>query len=359
MIYNYRILKVVFTVVLLLICSIAAKAIDINTVPVGNTGNAGELSGESLPGGNGTDRICGGVDYFYSIGKYEITAGQYTAFLNAVAASDTYGLYNTNMIYDCKIQRSGSSGHYTYSIASNYINRPINWVSWADAARFCNWLQNGQPTGAQGLSTTEDGSYYLNGATSQSAIMNVTRKTGAIWVLPTEDEWYKAAYHKNDGATGNYWDYPTGSDSTPGRDMSEATNPGNNANYDGIPYPIDSGIYYTTIVGEFQLSHSPYDTFDQGGNVVEWIETIFDAESRGLRGGSFMGDTTTLSAPCRSGCNPTVRSSDFGFRVVRIPVCVNPPSSDLNGDCKVDFQDFAIMAGQWLDCGLEPPSACN
>jgi uncharacterized repeat protein (TIGR03803 family) len=43
-----------------------------------------------------------------------------------------------------------------------------------------------------------------------------------------------------------------------------------------------------------------------------------------------------------------------------IPVnCVNPPSSDLNGDCKVDFQDFAVLASEWLDCGLEPPSACN
>jgi uncharacterized repeat protein (TIGR03803 family) len=43
-----------------------------------------------------------------------------------------------------------------------------------------------------------------------------------------------------------------------------------------------------------------------------------------------------------------------------IPVdCVNPPEGDLNGDCKVDFQDFAVLASEWLDCGLEPHSACN
>jgi uncharacterized repeat protein (TIGR03803 family) len=45
---------------------------------------------------------------------------------------------------------------------------------------------------------------------------------------------------------------------------------------------------------------------------------------------------------------------------IDVPVtCVNPPAADLNGDCKVDFQDFAIMANQWLECGLEPLSACN
>ena len=74
----------------------AQAAITIDTVPVGNAGNAGELSGAGA-GGYGPDRICGSVGYTYNIGKYEVTAGQYTAFLNAVAATDTYGLYSTGM----------------------------------------------------------------------------------------------------------------------------------------------------------------------------------------------------------------------------------------------------------------------
>ncbi|MBN1489479.1 MAG: hypothetical protein JXA69_06125, partial [Phycisphaerae bacterium] len=81
--------------------------VNIETVPVGNPGNAGEWSGQSY-GGCGPDRVCGAVDYTYNIGKYEVTAGQYTAFLNKVAATDAYGLYNTNMwssSYGCKIQR--------------------------------------------------------------------------------------------------------------------------------------------------------------------------------------------------------------------------------------------------------------
>jgi len=89
---------------------LAHLGIVIETVPVGNPGNAGELSGSGA-WGVGPDRICGAVGYPYKIGKYEVTAGQYTAFLNAVAATDTDGLYNTSMwtdSYGCKIQRSGA-----------------------------------------------------------------------------------------------------------------------------------------------------------------------------------------------------------------------------------------------------------
>ena len=131
----------------------------LETVPVGNTGNTGELSGASAPDGVGHDRICGAVAYTYNIGKYKVTAGQYCEFLNAVAKTDKYGLYNTNMdtavdSYGCNIKRTGSSGSYTYSVASDWANRPVNYVSWGDAVRFANWLHNGQQTGAQGLNTT-------------------------------------------------------------------------------------------------------------------------------------------------------------------------------------------------------------
>ena len=87
------------------------------------------------------------MDHAYAIGKYEVTAGQYTEFLNAKAKTDTYGLYNTNMwsdTYGCKIQQTGSSGSYAYSVAADYANRPVNYVSFWDAARFTNWLHNGQ-----------------------------------------------------------------------------------------------------------------------------------------------------------------------------------------------------------------------
>jgi hypothetical protein len=121
----------------------------IETVPVGHPDNPGELSGVGA-GGHGPDRICGSVDYAYNIGTYEVTAGQYTALLNAVAADDTYELYHAFMwshADGCKIERTGSSPDSSYSVALDWADRPVNYVSWGAAARFANWLHNGQPTG--------------------------------------------------------------------------------------------------------------------------------------------------------------------------------------------------------------------
>jgi sulfatase modifying factor 1 len=133
--------KTAYVVAALMAIAFAAQATTIDLVPVGNPGNAGELSGVGA-GGYGPDAICGAVDCIYQIGKYEITAGQYTEFLNAVADEDAYGLYNTSMWsddYGCKIERTGSSPNYSYSVAADRADRPVNYVSWGDAARFCNW----------------------------------------------------------------------------------------------------------------------------------------------------------------------------------------------------------------------------
>jgi len=305
---------------------VSAALADVVTVLVGNPGNAGVVSGGM--GGVGPERICGAVDYEYRIGKYEVTAGQYTEFLNAVAVTDTYGLYNSGMwsnIWGCKIQRSGSSGAYAYSVAGDWANRPVNFVSWGDAARFANWLHNGQPTGMQDLTTTEDGAYYLNGATSNSALMAVNREADWKWAITNEDEWYKAAYHKNDGATGNYFQYPTSSASRPSNDLINP-DPGNNANFVQNDMTIDSP-YFRTEGGEFENSASPYGTFDQAGNVFEWIEAIQSTTPsyRAVRGGSFMDTYQFLAVTYRnSGRSPATEDILVGFRV---SAAVPEPSS--------------------------------
>ncbi len=308
----------------------------IDTVTVGNPGNADDANGDGY----------GGVDYIYNIARFELTAGQYTEFLSAVAGEDTYALYNTSMWssdYGCGIKRTGTSPNYSYSVAADWTDRPVNYVSWGDAARFANWMHNCQPSGAQALNTTEDGSYFVDGATSRSALTAITRQADATWVIPSEDEWYKAAYHKNDGATGNHFEYPTSSDDAPSNEIDGA---GNNATFyigDG-DYTI-GGPYYRTGVGAHVNSGSPYGTFDQGGNVWEWNEAVLYGPSRGLRGGSYgSDDLDTLHAAHRVICcvYPGSEDSRIGFRVAKIPRPACTRDGDRDGDGDVDLHDFAI-----------------
>ena len=299
----------------------AARAtVNIETVPVGNSGNAADTRYET-PG-------YGAVDYVYNIARYEVTAGQYTEFLNAVAATDTYELYHTWMALElhnyqqgCKIQRSGSSGSYSYSVAPDWANRPVNLVDWGDAARFANWLHNGQPTGAEDLTTTEDGAYFLNGATSDAELLAVTREADWKWAIPTEDEWYKAAYY--DGEGGLYYDYPTGTDTRPSNELVDP-DPGNNATFyiGGLGFTIGSP-YYRTEVGAHENSESPYGTYDQAGNVFEWTEAVIGSD-RGLRGGAYFSGNLLISeyrlhAAHRSTAEPSIIWYLYGFRVYEVP----------------------------------------
>jgi formylglycine-generating enzyme len=286
-------------------------------VSVGNPGNAGISSGVDMD-----TRICGAVNYGYNIGKYEVTAGQYCEFLNAVAKSDTYGLYNPNMDYDlhpsnmgCNIKRTGTAGNYSYRVTTDWANRPVNYVSWGDAARFSNWLSNGQPTGNQNSSTTENGSYNINGATSDHALSILQRQNQNGYFIPSEDEWYKAAFHKNDGVTGNYWGYTT----------EEAVNkllPPHNfrtANYYDGSYLIGSP-YYRTEAGSFTDYPSSYGTFDQGGNVEEWDESRPNFNNvRGIQGGGFDGFQGRTYRLVSAPTTPSYEMSEIGFRVVYIP----------------------------------------
>jgi formylglycine-generating enzyme required for sulfatase activity len=304
----------------------------IETVAVGNPGNPGEQS--RLPFGDPT--FYGGVAYSYAIGIHEVTAAQYTAFLNAVAATDVYGLYHTRMDYDadpsregCNIKRLGSAGSYTYSVAPDWADRPVNYVSWADAARFANWLHNGQPTGAQDLTTTEDGSYFLNGIfeSRDDLLEEVVREPDATWVIPSEDEWYKAAYHKNDGATANYWNLPTGADNGVSNQLIDP-DPGNNATFSVNQVRTIGPPYDRTQAGAHENSASPYGTFDQGGNVMEFTEAVPVSDIRRIRGGSwFWGSSLLYSSEVDDVMHSSDQFDDLGFRVVMLgtdPVSVPP-----------------------------------
>lgn len=176
----------------------------ITTDPSSNKINI-ELVTVGDPGNFTSSKRHGAIPYIFCIGKFNVTANQYCAFLNAVAVIDTYGLYDEKMETDAsipaRIKRSGAPGSYTYSVVSGKKNASIVYISYLNAQRFCNWLENNQPSGLQKEGTTETGSYTLNGTTDTIVDTN----KNAQWRLPDRNEWVKAAYYKGGGIAAGYW----------------------------------------------------------------------------------------------------------------------------------------------------------
>jgi hypothetical protein len=288
--------------------SIASAQITIPTVPIGNPGNAPDPF---------TGNLYGSVAYTYNIGSTEVTNAQYAAFLNSVASTDTNALYNTNMAGSFGgITRSGSPGSYTYATVSGRANNPVNYVSFLDAARFANWLHNGQGSG-----DTETGAYTL----TAGGISGNTRNAGWQWAVTSENEWYKAAYHQptsQGGDADNYWLYPTSSNTAPTAGLP----PAGQANYGNV-------IGNTAPAGSCAANN--YGTFDMGGNVWEWNEAYLLGLPQGLRGGGFQSGLRTLTADNNT-FNPVGEFDDVGFRVSKVFFC----PSDINRDREIDFGDF-------------------
>jgi formylglycine-generating enzyme len=250
-----------------------STTINMDFVNVGNAGNGADNTG------------YGAVSYNYRIGTYEVTADQWAAVRAAAPGVGNAG--------------NGSGLQPTYG------------TSWYGAARFCNWLTTGDVnSGVYNTTTWASMDHQTAGATF-----------GTAYFIPTENEWYKAAYHKNNGATGgaaNYWDYPTGSDTAP-----VATTVANQLNVDPGSANYYMAVGSPTNVGAYNLkpSTSAYGTFDQGGNVEEWNEAIVSSINRGLRGGVYNSTGYSLLASARADAHPATEgsNSNIGFRVASVP----------------------------------------
>jgi len=294
----------------------------IEMVTVGNPGNAPDST------------TYGAVAETFQIGKYEVTNVQYAAFLNAVAAADPNGLFNASMESDARggIRQFGTTPNFEYAAKAGMGDKPVNYVSFWDACRFCNWLHNGMPEGAQGGLTTELGAYDL---TVPANLTNntVTRLPGAKFFLPTEDQWYKAAYHQPAGAGGdadNYWLYPTGANDpdaptvasvnaigeiTNGVGDDNIANYARGADWDSDDSGANEDGNVATVGSGGPGSASFYGACDMAGNVWEWNETIISSSFRGLRGGAWDFFENSLRSSSRSGGGPDVEGSIDGFRV--------------------------------------------
>lgn len=223
------------------------------------------------PGGNqsGVDypRVgaFGSVEHRFEIGQHKVSNSEYAGFLNGAAArNDPHGLYHPEM----KIRREGAEGHYHYTAFPASARAAVTYVGWHDALRYCNWLQGGD---------TEQGAYHFTGTTLVS-----DRQAGARFLLPTENEWYKAAYY--DPETKAYRLLPL-------RDAHK-------------------------LHGEKLPSKSRYGMLGAADLIWEWTESKVGEQFRGLRSDSwFQGNNQQSKGRYYS--NPDLELGHIGFRVAK------------------------------------------
>ena len=260
-----------------------ANTFTIDFVNVGNAGNADDAGA----GGGSYSTPYGGVAYDFRIGTYEISQ-------DAITKATASGMTNV------------TAGAWTGS-------QPAAEITWWEAAAFVNWLNTN--TGHQtAYDLTYSGGWSLSlwssGQAWQAGGENLFRNKDAYYFLPSEDEWYKAAYHKDDGVTANYWDYATGSNTAPtavGSGTGTGTAVYNNVTSSPAAVNNNGGL-------------SPYGTMGQNGNVFEWNESA-SSEGPAVRGGFWAGTESLLRSSTRFNLDPTDVLNDIGlgFRVASIP----------------------------------------
>jgi formylglycine-generating enzyme required for sulfatase activity len=301
--------------------AVPAHAVTIDWVTVGDPGNAPDTTGDPNP--------AGAVATSFQIMKFEWTNSQYAGFLNSVDPNGTNpnSVYNASMGSDARggiSLTSGAAAGSKYAAKTNMGDKPVNYVTWFDAARVANWLMNG----ATGTSSTETGAYTLNNAIIGSA---PAVNSGATFYIPTEDQWYKAAYYKGGNTNAGYWDYATQSDSIPTAVTAGSTgigssgSAGNFANYNNAA-SWNGQTGNVTTVGT-NGGASAYGAFDMSGNLFEWNDLTGSAGStRGLRGGTWTNSASFLSSSTRVVYDPSFGFDTLGFRLAS-PVAVPEPST--------------------------------
>jgi formylglycine-generating enzyme required for sulfatase activity len=265
-----------------------ANQFQMEFVTIENAGNTADTTGSPNPAGR--------VDYNYHIGKYEVSRGM----IEKANAAGSLGITLEDMQY----------------YGGNGANRPATGISWNEAARFVNWLNTSQNyQAAYNFTTSGVNDNITLWGPGQYSGSNQFRHKDAFYVLPSLDEWYKAAY----GSPGGTWyNYANGSDSAPTAVASGTS---------GAVYNGQSGPADITDAGGL----SPYGTMAQNGNVREWMESSYDgsnnspSENRELRGGGWSFGSSTLGASGRVSSAPPIENFSFGFRVASVP----EPSSGL------------------------------
>lgn len=276
-------------------------------VTIGNPGNAADTNPDAVP------LNAGSVGYTYGIGKFEVSRDMITKF-------------NASQSLQITLEDMTSYG-------GNGANKPATGVTWNQAARFVNWLNTSSGGFAAYKFTTggdnDDIALWTVDDPSDYNPLNPFRSKRATYVLPSYNEWYKAAYYS---PSGTYYNYTNGSNTRP-RAVTSGTD-ANTAVYTFTGEASPSGPADVNQAGGL----SPYGVMGLGGNVFEWEESAYDLAnsdgsiSRGMRGSAWIDIYSffDLSSSTRLEVVPYDEIFFLGFRVASVsssaPPAVPEPS---------------------------------
>ena len=193
---------------------------------------------------NPADGSYGSVSYDYEIAKHEIKVS------------------DIELWWTTSLPIAGDPDSSPLGFSFNQFSRYVNWLNvrygYHEAYNFTTSNDN-DPIEVWPL------------ADSWSA-SNRFRHKDARYFIPSEDEWYKAAYYdpnKNGEGLGGYYEYPTGSD-TPPTAVASGTDEGTAV--------FDQDPINDTVASVYEAGGlSSYGTMGQGGNAYEYIESAADS----------------------------------------------------------------------------------
>ena len=234
------------------------------------------------------------------------------------AAAYSYRLGAREISQDA-IDKATASG-MTHVTAGPWTgDQPAANLNWYEAAAFVNFLNTSSgKTAAYDLSwsgTAWSMALWSSEQAWTAGGTNLYRNKNAYYFLPSENEWYKAAFYNPAGSA--YFSYPTGSGTAPIA-VASGTNAGE-AVYGQAMSNVPAAV-------EMAGGLSPYGTMGQGGNVWEWTETALSGDNnsatnvRTIRGGGWTSPESQLSSSFRSSNGfPDGERTFIGFRVASVP----------------------------------------
>lgn len=237
------------------------------------------------------------VDGPFAVGRFEVTVSQWTAFSQATGRITRSGCWQTNTK---GTWRNEPDLHWTDPGHSTSRRHPVSCISWDDAQAYIAWLNTQVPNGTYRLMTEAEWEYAAHGGRNLNS----------------------AYYWGDDRPTSSLCEYANGPDAGMRKRVKN-----------WVHAPCSDGHIGPAPVGSFKPNG--FGLYDISGNVWEWVADCYkksyagrsrtqeayepdgSCSKRARRGGSWIGNISTLRTANRADDPPNARRNYNGLRVAR------------------------------------------